>query len=1057
MNICVFTLSEPNCLVSKPQTSSGSIPVTKKNGFALVIALGLMAFILLLILSLTIFVQVESRSSSQVLQQQQARQNALLGAMVALGELQRWAGPDQRISARADLLDETIANPFWTGIWHSDATAANSVQWPLGAGSPRWLVSGNNPAPEANNTNDATITIVSEKLNANTGLPHNAVGVPSVTIEDHGSWQPNRFAYWVGDEGVKANIRTAEPTAFSEISPTSVSQLRRLKMPHQTRWEPFFGVTERTTESELRWLGNLKDIELLESFSATNNRGFHDLTTSSKGLLTNVRDGGLKQDLSRILEPDYSANPDYADLEPLSLNLSAPVHQVFADIFNVPDNRYNIPTWGLLRSFHSLGVTSGTNENLSPNVSILPQTATQQGIFPVIGMIEMNFSAKADRLTGEGSEEYILDMTIQPVVTLINPYDVSLAATDYEIRINYPSSGATGGGLIVTNGNRAGPAGNLHPNDILLPRPLHGTDAFGDGEWIRLTIPSVSFQPGEAKIFSLPMNDDLEIPHGGEGIILAPGLNLINFAYRATNESLTEDRLNNKSLPFSIRMRTSISEIQLRSFGNNEILQRVNDVTFNSSSTLNFDPAEPGSNAIVNRIKLRHSQRGIQTTPGTTDDSNSGARWLALYNIRAPFSRKESVINQWVTNPLVQALRVIPDPGEDVYGATPHMGNNAFWGSSIWAGSTHIPLFTIPRHKLISIASLQHSNVGLEAWFPAYAIGNSWASPYYQWNQRDLSYALNERLWDGFFFSGLPANTLEWPDRSEWLNTRFVPQSPFSADALIDNRAAASLALQGAFNLNSTSESAWLALLKSLQGKAVPFQPPGGSIQSEVNADNTAFSRVNLPGADSADRWSGFSSLDESALAALANEIVSELRRRAIDNEGPFRSMAAFVNRDILAAENSRSNLMGLLQTAIDNSGINDWWLNPINDQQVPSIGNRVTGTSPLPQLPYPEAEAGPRSTAAPGFLTQADLLEVLGPILSPRSDTFVIRSFGGYQPSEGSTAESKVWCEMIVQRLPNYVDESDQAFGTSLSDTNQLFGRQFKILSFRWLSEDER
>jgi hypothetical protein len=56
-----------------------------------------------------------------------AKQNALLALNVAIGELQVAAGPDQRVTARADmhdstpstLADEGITNPFWLGVYRT--------------------------------------------------------------------------------------------------------------------------------------------------------------------------------------------------------------------------------------------------------------------------------------------------------------------------------------------------------------------------------------------------------------------------------------------------------------------------------------------------------------------------------------------------------------------------------------------------------------------------------------------------------------------------------------------------------------------------------------------------------------------------------------------------------------------------------------------------------------------------------------------------------------------------------------------------------------------------
>ena len=91
-----------------------------RSGFALVIALSLMAFVLLLILSITSFVVVEQQSANIAKQQLTAKQNALLGLQMAIGELQQHLGPDQRATASADILNSSN-NPY-TLVWHSHPT-----------------------------------------------------------------------------------------------------------------------------------------------------------------------------------------------------------------------------------------------------------------------------------------------------------------------------------------------------------------------------------------------------------------------------------------------------------------------------------------------------------------------------------------------------------------------------------------------------------------------------------------------------------------------------------------------------------------------------------------------------------------------------------------------------------------------------------------------------------------------------------------------------------------------------------------------------------------------
>ena len=82
------------------------------------ISLSLMAFVLLLILSISTLVQVEI-SSAQINQKRlEAELNAYLGMQMALGELQKTLGPDQRVSATANLFAASKpARGNTVGVW----------------------------------------------------------------------------------------------------------------------------------------------------------------------------------------------------------------------------------------------------------------------------------------------------------------------------------------------------------------------------------------------------------------------------------------------------------------------------------------------------------------------------------------------------------------------------------------------------------------------------------------------------------------------------------------------------------------------------------------------------------------------------------------------------------------------------------------------------------------------------------------------------------------------------------------------------------------------------
>ena len=75
---------------------------------------------------------------------------------------------------------------------------------------------------------------------------------------------------------------------------------------------------------------------------------------------------------------------------------------------------------------------------------------------------------------------------------------------------------------------------------------------------------------------------------------------------------------------------------------------------------------------------------------------------------------------------------------------------------------------------------------------------------------------------------------------------------------------------------------------------------------------------------------------------------------------------------------------------------------------------------------------------------------------MQPRSDTFKIRAKGVLGTPENPTAQA--WCEVTVQRISEYVDPADPSgeIPQNLSPANVAFGRTFKVVSFRWLLQEE-
>lgn len=288
-----------------------------KSGFALVIALSLMAFILLLVLSLTILIRVESKTTQRGLQQLQAEQNALAGIQVALGNLQTSMGPDQRISATAEVLPNTHpSRNKLTGVWVSDpdGAALNGSNFAEGQ-LIRWLVSDSQS--ENHNTIDAagingTIDLVGAGSLADANLDGVADAIDEqVTVVPTriDSEKPTgRYAWWIGDEGVKARINLTDPALDDTLAPNErkLASLQTLSNAARSIASALDGLAAIDLQRD-DFAGKLRETDdlLLDTSSPTEaavKAQFHNLTTYSSGVLADAKNGGLKEDLSLAFE-----------------------------------------------------------------------------------------------------------------------------------------------------------------------------------------------------------------------------------------------------------------------------------------------------------------------------------------------------------------------------------------------------------------------------------------------------------------------------------------------------------------------------------------------------------------------------------------------------------------------------------------------------------------------------------------------------------------------------------------------------------------------------------
>ena len=499
--------------------------------------------------------------------------------------------------------------------------------------------------------------------------------------------------------------------------------------------------------------------------------------------------------------------------------------------------------------------------------------------------------------------------------------------------------------------------------------------------------------------------------------------------------------------------------------------------------------------------------------PFTMRFNNADTRWLAMGNPRSMFVSSPpppSGSTYEPTNWLASPQNYNWPPGLNVIGgvSTPRAHAGVALNSSATT-ATDVVLYDFRPHNqpLLSIGQLQHANLSWLPDNPSYAVGNSAGNIYLNGTpsalirQRsgsgfagataktttiyDSSWLLNRVLWDQYFISSVPnAGTGTATDTASVAldpltplpNPRHLRYGSPSDTTLRDiSKASTGLVLAGGFNINSTSEQAWRAVLAGVNRLSYdPVNPSGPPI--ELRAALSRFTKPqSAPPATltNANVWTGYRMLDEAQIAQLAQSIVTEIRSR-----GPSISLADFINRRLVDTgafpQTNDKRLSGTIQAAIENTAST---ANPVNSATAAPYTNLVpappswqgsmnpfkagSGTSVAPR--------SARAAYAPQYLTQADVFSTLGSSLSARSDTFVVRTYGDVLDAVNSTSPAPVvnaraWCEAVVQRLPDFTDMSDPALLASgnatnpsiTNATNKSFGRRYKVISFRWLTPSD-
>jgi hypothetical protein len=422
----------------------------------------------------------------------------------------------------------------------------------------------------------------------------------------------------------------------------------------------------------------------------------------------------------------------------------------------------------------------------------------------------------------------------------------------------------------------------------------------------------------------------------------------------------------------------------------------------------------------------------------------------------------------------------------------------------------------LPSRPLQSLGELVNWDLRFENPSPPFAfnlVGNSDATPLLPQAavvnsadasiatncQHDDSYCANHLLFDDWFFSGIAPDPTTFGSSTRDQKTTYsdfvkgtTPLPNRAYQPLLEDRAAATadtaaanqlytdkvapaasyrsiasrLEVEGMFNVNSTSVTAWRALLGHARNQKIPYISAtnnGWSVELSNETDHVA-SRFSIAGDTEAGsgggvfditQFTGYRKLDDAFLDALAAEVVVQVRKR-----GPFLSLAEFINRQL--SSDGDLAIAGALQAALNTLTASGGATNPVAVIQAnsrASVAAVPEGSDPgdKPGYVFPEAAVGYNTYGVPGWTRQADILKPLAPILSARDDTFTIRAYGDARDAQGKVLARSV-CEAVVRRTREFVDPADDAaILTAPSKTlNKTFGRRYEIVSFRWLSPNE-
>lgn len=797
----------------------------KEAGFALIVTLSLMILLVIVAVGLLGLSSVALRSASAGKANAEARANARMALILAIGELQNELGPDRRINAAAGIVsDVRPEHSQWLAVY--DAWRADETQRPNATDRFRkYLVSGD--AAALRNRDFAktglggiSIEVLGERTLGTGAAPSDRVRVGLVPLANG----RGDYAWWISDENSKAKINAGRDLPAS-VTPELAAQQNADAAPGSgfRMVEALENIVETGSQpwemgDDLRSKSlSLVSADLLPGAIRPLGRHFHNLSTVSAGLLTDVRSGRLQRDLSLYLEQDYSPRLRQALY---TVNNAGPVINFNPDAAS-PTNLVNFDsgiTMEELWLYYNLYKQVDYNRPASNDALVGIRAAG----FPTLLSANSRDAVLRDKFHPYKREiysqlRYIISLTaepsaktpgtfdirfaVDPWVVLWNPYNVALeyqtgAFTDVSFN-SFPYEAE----FTMTPGGTA----KVHFNNLF-------NNVAGAINGIVGKNHPIVLQPGESRVLSRANNADDNLSSGWQYdrgklldekdypvklLGLAPATGVKVKLYQRVG---TGDFADRRRISFRLGMASDSPRYDLGSL----------NLKWSPAAT-EFPPVEIAQTLTAENLSFdRRPLLVISHNMAMETDDPPSKPWIwsnpsIVYRRSIDNSPQNRLLHQ-----MEHRAERLPDwfsPIVDVTG-----GNQAYWGGAVDStlGTSFFTMRSVPLVPIKSIASFQHScaNGMTRHWknsphttnsFPSNAetldgyaylapmgsklIGNSFSHPLmgadkthgvvqddYDRNDgvnasprnrfvADHAYLANSALWDSWYFSSLTPQT----------------------------------------------------------------------------------------------------------------------------------------------------------------------------------------------------------------------------------------------------------------------------------------------------------